>query len=63
MPKRILMDMICLSLELPQGLNKSVYVKVRRILRSKRFRTKLREAVGEVLGRFPSLRSTQLSID
>jgi len=63
MPKGILMDMICLSLELPQGLDKSVYLKVRRTVRSKHFRTKFREAVQEVLDRFPSLRATQLKVD
>jgi hypothetical protein len=63
MAKRILMDTICLSLEVPQGLDKSVYLKVRRALRSKRFRTRFREALDNVFDRFSALRPVRLTIE
>jgi hypothetical protein len=63
MAKRIVMTMFCLNFEMPKSLDKSVYQRAQRTLRSKRFHEGLRKSVEDVLRRYPSLRHVRFSID
>ena len=62
MPKTLLMEELHLTITAPAGLPNARYQAIQRALRSKRFHARLRKAVREVLGRYPSLKDTQLEI-
>ena len=62
MPKTVLMEELHLTLSVPVGLANARYQAMQKTLRSKSFHARLREAVREVLGRYPSLKDLQLEI-
>ena len=62
MPNTVLMEELHLTISAPVGLAKARYQAMQKTLRSQRFHARLREAVREVLGRYPSLKDTKLEI-
>jgi hypothetical protein len=56
------MEELHMTVIAPVGLPKAEYDAMQRALRSQRFSVRLRNAVREVLGRYPSLRKAQLRI-
>ena len=62
MPRKILMDEFHVSVTAPRGLPKAEYAAIHRTLTSRRFQKRLREGVGNVFRRHPSLRKTRLAI-
>ena len=62
MPKMVLMEELHLTISVPVGLANARYQAMQKALRSQRFHARLREAVREVLGRYPSLKDTKLEI-
>ena len=62
MPNTVLMEEMHLTISAPVGLANARYQAMQKTLRSQRFHARLREAVREVLGRYPSLRDTKLEI-
>ena len=62
MPRKILMDEFHVSVTAPSGLSKTEYDAIHRTLTSRRFQKRLREGVGNVFRRHPSLRKTRFAI-
>jgi hypothetical protein len=59
MPKTLLMDELHVTVSAPAGLAKARYQAIQRVLRSGQFHARLRQAVQDVLGRYPSLQATK----
>ena len=62
MPKRILIDMFHLQINVPSDLEKAVYGKICRTLRSKRFTANLRGAARAFVRRYPSLNPVRVTV-
>ena len=63
MPKTILLEDYHLTMFAPAGLRKAEYAAMIRTLHSKRFQTRLHDAVREVFRRYSSLNKVQFGLD
>ena len=62
MAKTVLMEEFHVTVRMPVGLSKIRYSAVVRTLRSQRFQTRLRQAVGNVIRSHSTLKSVAFSI-
>ena len=63
MPKTILLEELHVTVIAPAGLDKAHYQAMVRTLRARRFQTRLREGVRQVMACYPSLKNTRFRLE